>query len=364
LIVEGILEISDKGHGFLRPPSQYYKHTAKDPFVSRNLINKFSLRNGMAIRGEYKKTRGQNPQVSDLISLNDCTPDEYIDVQDFEDLVAVDPNQQIVLETGAEPLGMRVIDLLTPIGKGQRGLLVAPPRTGKTVLLKEIANAITVNHPEIELMMLLVDERPEEVTDMRRSTEADVIASSNDKDIETHVRTAMLALDQAKRLVECGKDVVILLDSITRLGRAFNSYTRSSGRTLSGGLDIQGLKFPKKFFGSARLNETGGSLTILATALVETGSRMDDVIFQEFKGTGNMELVLDQTLSNKRIYPAINIPESGTRKEELLLDKGDLEKLHRLRRFLDGVPVGQDVQTLISALKKHDSNKSFLAELP
>ncbi len=364
MIVEGILEITDKGHGFLRHPTQYYKHKAKDPFVSRELVNKYSLRNGSAIRAEYDKVRGQNPQVSQLIRLNDCTPDEYLDVLDFDELVAVDPRAQIVLETGAEPLGTRVIDLLTPVGKGQRGLLVAPPRTGKTILLKDIANAITANHPEIDLMMLLVDERPEEVTDMRRNTEAEVIASSNDRDIETHIRTAMLTLDKAKRQVEVGKDVVILLDSITRLGRAFNSWTRSSGRTLSGGLDIQGLRFPKQFFGSARMNDTGGSLTILATALVETGSRMDEVIFQEFKGTGNMELVLDRDLANKRIFPAINIPESGTRKEELLLDKGDLEKLHRLRRYLDSVPVGQDVQTLIAALKKHESNQSFMAELP
>ena len=363
-IVEGILEITDKGHGFLRPTEKYFNTKASDPFVSQEIIRKNALQSGLIVKAQLGGLRGKNPNISGLISLNGEDPGEFLHKGKFEDIVAVDPHSRIQLETGPEPLGTRVMDLLTPIGKGQRGLIVAPPRTGKTILLQQIANAITINHPEVHLMLLLVDERPEEVTDMRRSIEAEVVASSNDKDIETHVKTAMLTLDKARRLVEFGSDVVILLDSITRLGRAFNSWTRSSGRTMSGGLDIKGLQFPKQFFGSARCSETGGSLTIIATALVDTGSRMDEIIFQEFKGTGNMELVLDRKLSDRRIFPAINVPESGTRKEELLIDKASLEKLYRLRRYLDVLPVGQDLETLRAAVKKHKSNEEFLAQLP
>ncbi len=274
------------------------------------------------------------------------------------------PNRHLALETGPEPFGPRVIDLFTPIGLGQRGLIVAPPRTGKTILLQQIAHGITTNYPDVNLLVLLVDERPEEVTDMRRKIQGEVVASSNDRNIDSHVRLARLAMERAKRLVELGHDVVVLLDSITRLGRAFNSWTRSSGRVMSGGLDIRALQLPKQIFGSARNAEGGGSLTILATALVDTGSRMDEVIFQEFKGTGNMELILDRQLANQRIWPAVNLQESGTRKEELLIDQDSLEKIARLRRHLDSMPVGQDVKMLIQALRKHKSNRELLAELP
>jgi len=362
-LVEGILEITDRDHGFLRNPL-ITNQRQNDPFVSRDIIHKHALQQGLSVKAQVNGSKGQNPKVTELISLNDRPPDDFLDLIKFDDIVPIDPNEKINLETGPEPLGTRFIDLLTPIGKGQRALIVSPPRTGKTILLQQIANAITINHPEIHLIMLLIDERPEEVTDMRRSTKAEVIASSNDNDINTHIKIAQLTLDRLKRMIEYGTDVVVLLDSITRLGRAFNAWTKSSGRTLSGGLDIRGLQFPKKFFGAARLSESGGSLTIIATALVDTGSRMDEIIFQEFKGTGNMELILDRQLSDQRIYPAFNIAESGTRKEERLLDQTSIDKIHNLRRYLDSLPVGQDTKNLITALKKHPSNKSFLDQLP
>ena len=363
-LFEGLLELTDKGHGFLRDMRYNYSIKPSDPFVSQALIKQYHLREGLLIQGRTNGTRGHNLTVKELISLCGNEPDEYVEVQSFDDFVVVDPNEMIRLETGAEPLGTRVMDLLTPIGKGQRGLIVAPPRTGKTILLQQIAHGITTNHPDIHLMVLLVDERPEEVTDMRRNIQGEVVASCNDKDVDNHVRTARLAMERAKRLVEFGRNVVVLLDSITRLGRAFNSWTRSSGRTMSGGVDIRALQLPKQIFGGARNNENGGSLTILATALIETGSRMDDVIFQEFKGTGNMELVLDRQLANRRVFPAIDIQQSGTRKEELLIGKDHLEKIFRLRRHLDTMPAGQDVETLVKTLKKHESNASFLTELP
>ena len=261
---------------------------------------------------------------------------------------------------------MRIVDIATPVGKGQRGLIVAPPRTGKTILLEKIANSISTNHPQVSLIILLIDERPEEVTEMRRATadDVEVVSSTFDEPASRHVQVADMVIEKAKRMVEYGKDVVILLDSITRLARAFNSSMKSSGRTMSGGLDIKGLQFPKRFFGSARMNEGGGSLTILATALIETGSRMDDIIFSEFKGTGNMELVLDRDLANRRVYPAINVTDSGTRKEERLIPEKDLEKINRLRRYLHGLAPGQDIETLRVAMKKHKTNRDFLDQLP
>jgi len=363
-VVEGLLEITDKGHGFLRNVENNYRIVPKDPFVGRQTIEKAYLRPGMLLRARTAGQRGASPEVREILTVNGQDAQTCVDLKPFEDFTVIDPNEMIGLETGAEPLGTRVMDLLTPIGKGQRGLIVAPPRTGKTILLQQIAHGITTNHPEIKLMVLLVDERPEEVTDMRRKVQGEVVASSNDKDVDSHVRVAQLALERVKRQVEFGHDVVVLLDSITRLGRAFNSWTRSSGRTMSGGVDIRALQLPKQIFGSARNTEEGGSLTILATALIDTGSRMDEVIFQEFKGTGNMELVLDRQLANRRVWPAIDIQQSGTRKEELLIDKVPLDKIYRLRRHLDGMPAGQDVQTLIKALAKHESNESFLAQLP
>jgi transcription termination factor Rho len=362
--IVGLLELTDKGHGFLRELGRDYRIAPADAFVSRKLIEKNYLREGLVVEGTASGLRGRNPEVCEIESVNGRSLDDYRDMVSFEDFTVVDPNEMIRLETGAEPFGTRVIDLLTPIGKGQRGLIVASPRTGKTILLQQIAHGITTNHPEIHLMLLLIDERPEEVTDMRRKIEGEVVASCNDKGVDSHVRTARLGLERVKRLVETGKDVVVLLDSITRVGRAFNSWTRSSGRTMSGGVDIRALQLPKQIFGSARNAEGGGSLTIIATALIDTGSRMDEVIFQEFKGTGNMELVLDRNLANRRIWPAIDISQSGTRKEELLIEAETLEKIFRLRRHLDSLSAGQDVETLLRALKKHPSNESFLSELP
>ena len=362
--VEGLLEITDKGHGFLRDLENNYRTMPRDPFIGRQMIEKAYLRDGVFLRARTAGQRGPSPEIREILTVNGHDAQTCIELKPFEDFTVIDPNEMITLETGPEPLGTRVIDLLTPIGKGQRGLIVAPPRTGKTILLQQIAHGITTNHPEIKLMVLLVDERPEEVTDMRRNIQGEVVASCNDKDVDNHVRVAQLALERVKRQVEFGEDVVVLLDSITRLGRAFNSWTRSSGRTMSGGVDIRALQLPKQIFGSARNTEEAGSLTILATALIDTGSRMDEVIFQEFKGTGNMELVLDRQLANRRVWPAIDIQQSGTRKEELLIDKESLDKIYRLRRHLDGLPVGQDVQTLIKALTKHPSNAKLLAELP
>lgn len=364
IVVEGFLEITDKKHGFLRNSDNILVIKPKDPFVSKALIDQYQLREGLILKGEINGKRGQSPVVSEILMINGRDPEVYLDIIPFDDLTAVDPDEQLILETGREPYGMRIIDIMCPIGKGQRGLIVAPPRTGKTILMQQIANSIAENYPDLNLFVVLIDERPEEVTEMRRTIKGTVLASSNDQDVDRHVRLAKMTLAKVKRLVEFGEDVVLLLDSITRMGRAFNSATKSSGRTLSGGLDIKGLQFPKQYFGAARTTEEGGSLTIIATALIETGSRMDEIIFQEFKGTGNMEMVLDQGLANRRIYPAINVPESGTRKEERLIGSEKIEKLHRLRRFLNDLPVGQDVQTLLSAMKKHDTNASFIEQLP
>ena len=358
------MEIVPKGHGFLRNAKQNYSAGPADPFVSRDTISKLALREGLMIKGTTRGKGARGQEVISIESLNDHDPGMYLEVDQFDDFVPVDPVEQLRLETGPEPLGPRVIDLLTPIGKGQRGLIVAPPRTGKTILLQQIADGIAANYPEVKLFVVLIDERPEEVTDMQRHVKGEVLASSNDKGVESHVRTARLALAKIRRQVEFGSDVVVLLDSITRLGRAFNSWTQSSGRTMSGGLDIRAMELPRQFFGSARNNEKGGSLTIMATALVDTGSRMDEVIFQEFKGTGNMELVLDRQMANQRIWPAVNIQESGTRKEELLIGKENLAKIVRLRRHLDNMPVGEDLKMLVRAMSKHSSNESFLAELP
>jgi len=367
-VYEGLLELTDRKHGYLRTPAFNIPVKPSDPFIHRDLVNRYALREGLVVKAHAKRIRGRGktgPDVTEIISLNDKPADEYLDVTHFEDFVVIDPEEMIHLETGREPLGTRVMDLLTPIGKGQRGLIVAPPRTGKTVLLQQIAQGIHVNHPDIHVIMLLIDERPEEVTDIRRNVpSSEVFASSNDKAIQSHVRIARLTTEKVKRQVEFGQDVVVLLDSVTRLGRAFNAWVSSSGRTMSGGVDIRALQLPKQIFGSARNVEHGGSLTIIATALVDTGSRMDEVIFQEFKGTGNMELVLDRQLANRRVWPAINISDSGTRKEERLIDKKSLAKIVLLRRHLDSLNVGQDVTTLISTLEKHSSNKKFLAAMP
>ncbi len=362
--IEGLLEIGPKGRGFLRQANAHFSVRRNDPVIKREKIEKWALREGMYIQALAKPAKYGEMRVKEIIAINGEKVDNCWEIGHFDDFTVIDPLEMLHLETGARPLGTRVIDLLCPIGKGQRGLIVAPPRTGKTILLQQISQAIKTNYPDIHIMLLLIDERPEEVTDMRRNIPGEVLASSNDKDINSHVRIARLGMARAKRMVEFGKDVVVLLDSITRLGRAFNGWVRSSGRTMSGGVDIRALQLPKQIFGSARNIEGGGSLTIIATALIETGSRMDDVIFQEFKGTGNMELVLDRDLANRRVYPAINIAESGTRKEELLIDKHTLAKIQKLRKHLNDLPFGQDVSTLVHVLRKYKSNKQLLDSLP
>jgi transcription termination factor Rho len=346
-----------------------------DPQVPRDLIGKFHLRGGetiTGIRGNNKKTRGQ-PTIVEITSISGIKPEAYSAVKVFDNLVVVHPDQVLKFETPGGPPSTRIVDLLTPIGKGQRGLIVAPPRTGKTVLLRQLAEAISANHPEIFLMMLLIDERPEEVTEMRRLVCRDgsgwqhdapeVVYSSNDKEAKNHTRIAGLMIEKAKRHLEMGEDVLILLDSLTRLGRAFNHIVGSSGRTMTGGLDIRALEHPKQMFGAARKIEGAGSLTIIASVLIETGSRMDDFIFQEFKGTGNMELVLSRELADRRIWPAMNLAESGTRKEELLLGQESTEKMGRLRRRLMSIPPIGQMQTMIEELAKYPTNAAFLAAL-
>jgi transcription termination factor Rho len=303
---------------------------------------------------------GQGPRLTAIEHVEGMRPEEYSKVKLFDELTPVDPRRHIRLEVGSEPITMRIMDLFTPIGMGQRGLIVAPPRTGKTILLQQLAASVTRNHPELYVIMLLIDERPEEVTEMRRCVHGEVVASSMDREIESHVRLAGLLVERAKRLAELGRDVFVLLDSITRLARAHNKYVGTSGRTMSGGIDIRALEIPKKLFGTARAFEEGGSLTVMATALIETGSRMDEIIFQEFKGTGNMELVLDRKLSDRRIWPAMDIWQSGTRKEEKLLDPDTLKRVTLVRRSLAGLRPVEAMESLIGVLSKHPSNASFL----
>ena len=359
---EGVLELSNRDGGFLRDPKKNYRVTPNDVRVSSKLIQKFGLRGAESICGA-SSARGKrgNAELAEIESINEMPAGEYLDVKGILDLTPVDPNERLRFETDGGPLTMRVIDLLMPIGKGQRGLICAPPRTGKTVLLQQMAAGISANHPEIYMMVLLVDERPEEVTEMRRTVHGEVVASSNDSDIKSHVRIARLMIERSKRLVECGRDVLILLDSLTRLGRAFNAFVSSSGRTMSGGLDIRAMLEPKAMFGAARNIEDGGSLTIVASALIETGSRMDELIFNEFKGTGNMEIMLTRELADRRIWPAINLNASGTRKEELLLTEKALKQSHRIRRALKGREPIQDMQTLLESLGKFPSNEEWLA---
>ncbi len=362
----GVLEITDKGYGFLRQARNDYRATPGDIFVGKDFVRHGGLRTGLTIEGKSlppTKRKG-GPKLEEITKINGRPVHEYTDIVPFSDMTVVDPHPQLKLETPGGPLEMRALDLICPVGKGQRGLIVAPPRSGKTILLQQIANAITANNPECSLMILLVDERPEEVTDFRRKCpKAEIIASNNDQEVANHIRVTEFTIERAKRMAEFGQDVVILLDSLTRLGRSYNRHVETSGRTMTGGVDIRALETPKRQFGAARKVENGGSLTILATALVETGSRMDDLIFEEFKGTGNMELQLDRKLAEKRIWPAISIPQSGTRKEELLIDPWKLPKLHMLRRFLSGLSVDDEMPQLIKALQRFSSNEEFLRQL-
>ena len=357
----GCLELHPHGYGFLRAAKNNYSREPTDPFVPSQFIEKYSLRPGVEVKGSIQPgRRGQGPRVRDIVEVAGMKPDEYPSVRSFENLTAVNPDRWYRLETGPQPLTTRVMDLLTPLGRGQRALIVAPPRSGKTILLQHIAHGIAENYPATKLLVLLVDERPEEVTDMKRNVKGEVLASSLDEDVESHVRLAQFVVERCKRMAELGHDVFLLMDSLTRLARAFNKYS-NSGRTMSGGIDIKALDIPKKLFATARSFEEGGSLTIVATALVDTGTRGDEVIFQEFKGTGNMELALDRRLADRRIFPAIDISLSGTRREELLLDPDSLHAVTLLRRTLIQMNPVEAMEELTKQLGKRKSNGEFLS---
>lgn len=364
-LCRGILEVLPDKFGFLRSSENNYLPNPEDIYVSPSQIRRFGLRTGDLIEGPIRSPRPKERFFA-LLSVdrvNKNAPEKNLNRIPFENLTPLFPDQRLCLETDPEEISMRVMDLATPIGKGQRGLIVAPPRTGKTVLLQKIANSISRNSPDSKLIILLIDERPEEVTDMQRTTKAEVLSSTFDEHPERHVQVAEIVIEMAKRRVENGEDVIILLDSITRLARAYNTIQPHSGKILSGGVDANALHKPKRFFGAARNIEGGGSLTIISTALVDTGSRMDEVIFEEFKGTGNMELALDRDLVGKRIFPAINIEKSGTRKEELLLHKDELARIWTLRKALKDVPAVEAMELLINRLKKTRSNAEFLMAL-
>ncbi len=362
-IVEGILEVLPDGYGFLR--GENYLSTPNDVYISPIQIRRFRLDTGDKLKGisRMAKEGERFPSLIFVGEVNGEHPEKALKRKKFDDLIPIYPNERLHLETKTNEYAMRMIDLISPIGKGQRGMIVAQPKVGKTTLIKKIANSIITNNPEVELLVLLIDERPEEVTDMRRSINGEVIYSTFDELPEHHVKVAEMVLERSKRLVEQGKDVVILLDSITRLARAYNLVIPSSGRTLSGGLDPSALHKPKKFFGAARNIENGGSLTILASALIETGSRMDDVIFEEFKGTGNMEVHLDRKLSEKRIFPAIDVNKSGTRREDLLLNKKEQDTIYALRKALNNLPVADVTEQIITQMVNSKNNEEFLDKM-
>jgi transcription termination factor Rho len=365
LFAEGVIEIHPEGYGFLRFQEYAYLSSSEDIYVSPSQANKFDLRTGDTISGSVRPPKGGEKYFALLTveAVNSEDPEFVVTLRrnkKFEKLTPLYPNEKVLLETELGNISSRVMDLLTPIGKGQRGLIVAAPRTGKTMLLQSIAKSIEINHPEIVLIVLLIDERPEEVTDMSRNVNGEVISSTFDEIPLRHTKVADIVLEKAKRMVEMGKDVVVLLDSITRLARAHNAITPSSGKVLSGGIDANALNKPKKFFGAARNIEEGGSLTILATALVDTGSRMDEVIFEEFKGTGNMEINLDRRLVDKRVFPAIDLFRSGTRKEELLIEADDLNKIWVLRKVLSQMSEVEAMELLVEKLSKTKTNKDFI----
>ncbi len=361
--VEGVLQVHSEGYGFLRSPNYNYLQSPDDIYLSISQIRKFNLKVGDHIKGLARPPR-EGERYFAMIKIehiNGIPLGQFRERMLFDNLTPLYPNERIHLEIeGKSDYAMRIVDLFTPIGKGQRGLIVSPPRAGKTILLQKIANSITANHPEIKLIVLLIDERPEEVTDFERSVDAEVVSSTFDETPERHTEVGEIILERAKRLVESKKDVVVLLDSLTRLARAHNSVVPHSGKTLSGGLDSTALQKPKKFFGSARKIEEGGSMTIIATALIDTGSRMDEVIFEEFKGTGNLELILDRRLSDRRIFPALDLYKSGTRKEELLLNEFEINRLWILRKFLSEMNVIEQMEFLTDKMKRAGSNKEFL----
>ncbi len=357
----GMLEMHPNGYGFLRSPSNNYSREQSDPFVPGTMIEKYGLRQGLMITGLIQRhKRGQGPRLKEITDVDGMTADKYIEVKTFDELTPINPREWLRLETGPEPLTTRVMDMLTPLGRGQRALIVAPPRTGKTILLQHISHGISTNYPDVKLMVLLIDERPEEVTEMVRNVNGEVIASSLDQEVESHIRISQLVVDRCRRLAEMGQDVFLLLDSITRLARAFNKWVGNTGRTMSGGVDIKAMDIPKKLFATARAFEEGGSLTIVGTALIDTGSRMDELIFQEFKGTGNMELVLDRKLADRRVWPSIDINQSGTRREELLLDSGTLHAVTMLRRTLSSMHHVEAMEQLTKQLEKRNTNAEFI----
>ena len=362
---EGVLEIMQDGYGFLRSSDYNYLASPDDIYVSPSQIKLFGLKVGDTVKGQIRPPKEGEKYFALLKvdSVNGKTTEEIRDRVAFEYLTPLFPEQKLKLSTTHDNLSARILDLFSPIGKGQRGMIVAQPKTGKTVLLKNIANAIAENHPEVYLIVLLIDERPEEVTDMARSVKAEVIASTFDEQAERHVKVASIVLEKAKRMTECGHDVVILLDSITRLARAYNTVVPSSGKILSGGVDANALHKPKRFFGAARKIENGGSLTIIATALIDTGSKMDEVIFEEFKGTGNMELQLDRKLANRRVYPAIDVPASGTRREDLLMKEEELQRVWILRKFMADMNSVEAMEFLQSKMKGTRNNEEFLISM-
>ena len=362
---EGVVEVLPEGFGFLRSPDYNYLPCPDDIYISPSQIRRFGIRTGATVSGQIRPPK-ENERYFALLrveAINYENPDLLNETTVFDDLTPLHPDERLILEVKKDETEMRIMDLVTPIGKGQRGLIVAPPRTGKTVLIQEIANSITKNHPEVYLIILLIDERPEEVTEMARAVDAEVIGSTFDEPASRHVQVAEMVVEKAKRMVEYKKDVVILLDSITRLARAYNTEIPHSGKILSGGVDASALQKPKRFFGAARNIEEGGSLTIIATALIDTGSRMDEVIFEEFKGTGNMELHLDRRLADKRLFPAIDINRSGTRKEELILDPEELKRVWVLRRVLNEMNPTEVLELLSSRLSKTQTNAEFLMSM-
>jgi transcription termination factor Rho len=365
IFAEGVLEILPDGYGFLRSPDYNYLPGPDDIYVSPSQIRKFDLKTGDTVSGNVRPPHEGEKYFAlvKIEAVNFESPDEARNKILFDNLTPLYPQERIKMEASKEGMSGRVMDLLTPLGKGQRGLIVAPPRTGKTMLLQAIANSITTNHPEVVLIVLLIDERPEEVTDMQRSVKGEVISSTFDEPAARHVQVAEMVIEKAKRLVEHKRDVVILLDSITRLARAYNTIVPPSGKVLSGGVDSNALQRPKRFFGAARNIEEGGSLTIIATALVDTGSRMDEVIFEEFKGTGNMEVILDRKLVDKRVFPAIDIQRSGTRKEELLIPKDDLQRIWVLRKVLNPLSPVEAMELLLDRLAKTKTNSEFLEKM-
>ncbi len=365
IFAEGVLEILQEGYGFLRSPDYNYLPGPDDIYVSPSQIKRFDLRTGDTLSGQVRPPK-ENEKYFALLKIeavNFENPEVAKHKVLFDNLTPLYPEKRIKLETGPEDVSMRIMDMMTPLGKGQRALIVSPPKAGKTMLLQKIANSITTNHPEMKLIVLLIDERPEEVTDMKRSVKGEVISSTFDEPADRHVQVADMVLEKSKRLVEHGQHVVILLDSITRLARANNAVVPHSGKILSGGVDSNALKNPKRFFGAARNIEEGGSLTIIATAIIESGSRMDEVIFEEFKGTGNMEMVLDRRLSDRRIFPAMDINRSGTRKEELLLVPEDLNKIWILRKFLNEMNSVEAMEFLLDRIRKTKNNAKFLESM-